>query len=108
MATSSAMPRVIRENNRTYIVDRTGEQWEVTQAESVGFKPEGFQYGLGRDAFTPLDDSHLDDEADQVRPGLRVIGVAQGSQAQAYSISRLSVHEVANSQIGADPIAVGY
>lgn len=33
----------VRENGKTYIVDQRGERWDVTQAESLGFDPEGFQ-----------------------------------------------------------------
>ena len=50
---------VLREKGETYIVDRTGERWNVTQAKSLGFRPERFQYGIGRNAFIPLDDSLL-------------------------------------------------
>ena len=33
---------VIKQDKKIYIVDRTGERWEVTQAMSLGFDPEGF------------------------------------------------------------------
>ncbi len=100
--------RVIKEGSKTYIVDATGERWDVTQAESIGFKPEGFQFGLGRNAFIPLDDAYLSDETRNVSQRLRVIGVVRNSQAQAYSIPRLRRHEIANSTIGSKPIAVGF
>ncbi len=100
--------QMIKEGGKTYIVDRTGERWDITQARSLGFQPEHFEFGLGRDAFTPLDDSLLRQPPAAVPPDLRVIGVAEGSQARAYSIPRLSRHEIANSSIGATPIAVAY
>jgi hypothetical protein len=100
--------RVIREDGRTYIVDSRGQRWDVTQAESIGFKPEGFQHGLGRNAFTPLDDSYLSDDTDQVSRRLRVLGVVENAETQAYSIRRLGGHEIANSKIGSKAIAVGY
>jgi hypothetical protein len=99
---------VQREDGKVYIVDRTGERWDVTQAESLGFKPERFRYGLGRDAFTPLDDSRLGEYAGDVPKRMRVIGIADEETAQAYSVSALSRHEIANSRLGAKPIAVGY
>ncbi|NIR15817.1 MAG: DUF3179 domain-containing protein [Desulfobacterales bacterium] len=99
---------VTREGGKTYIVDQRGEKWDVTQAESIGFKPKGFQFGIGRDAFTPLDDSSLTDNTDSVPKDLRVIGVEEGSEAQAYSVPRLKWHEIANSNLGSEPIAVGY
>ena len=54
-----ASASVIRDGKKVYIEDHTGERWDVTQAKSIGFKPERFQYGIGRNAFTPLDDSFL-------------------------------------------------
>jgi hypothetical protein len=108
IASNRAFNRVVREEGRTYIVDRTGERWDVTEAESIGFRPERFQYGLGRNAFTPLDDSYLSDDTARVPENTRVIGVAEDSQAQAYSIWRLQRHEIANSRLGSKPIAVGF
>ena len=107
-AESVTRPQVIMEGGKTYIVDRTGERWDITQARSLGFQAEHFEFGLGRDAFTPLDDSLLGKPPTAVPPDLRVIGVAAGSQARAYSIVRLSRHEIANSSIGDKPIAVAY
>lgn len=108
MASGNASSFVVREGGRTYIVDQKGERWDVTQAESIGFDPDGFQYGIGRDAFTPLDGSQLSDDRTSVRRNLRVIGVAEGSEAHAYSVPRLTWHEIANTEIDGKPIAVGY
>ena len=55
---------VLRDGNQIYIVDRTGEKWDITQAVSIGFDPSGFQFGIGRDAIRPLDESSLDDLVD--------------------------------------------
>ncbi len=103
-------PRAEVENDgeRTYIVDRHGERWDVTQARTLGFKPDRFQYGIGRHAFTPLDDSHLSDDASGVGENLRVIGVAAEGEAKAFSVPRLAHHEVANSTLAGDAVAVGY
>jgi hypothetical protein len=99
---------VERNKTQTYIIDRTGERWDVTQAIILGFKPGKFQYGIGRNAFNPLDDSNLSDDSGSVSSSQRVIGVSDGNTAQAYSVSKLSRHEVANSMLGDAPIAVGY
>jgi len=99
---------VKKENGKAYIVDQRGEAWDVTQAESIGFKPEGFQYGIGRHAFTPLDDSQLTGNTGSVPKNHRIIGVTAGSEAKAYSISKLSRHEIANTEIGSKPIIAGY
>jgi hypothetical protein len=99
---------VIEEGDRTYIIDQTGERWEVTQAKSIGFDPIKFQFGIGRYAFTPLDDSYWNDTNEDVPQGHRVIGVTEDSEAQAYSVSRLAHHEIANTTLGSKPIAAGF
>lgn len=104
----SALPGILRDGYKTYLVDRTEERWDITQAKSICFIPNRFEYGLGRYAFTPLDDSYFTDNTDWIYDRLRVIGVANGSEAKAYSISKLRHHEIVNSLIGSEPIAVGY
>ena len=99
---------VIKENGKTWIVDQRGERWDVTQAESLGFDPRGFQYGIGRNAFTPLDDSRIREVDENMPEHTRVIGVREGSSPRAYSVPTLRSHEVANSNFGGKPIAVGY
>jgi hypothetical protein len=99
---------VIKENGRTFVVDQRGERWEVTQAQSLGFDPEGFQYGIGRNAFTPLDDSRIRGGDERIPEWTRVIGVKGGSSPRAYSVPTLWSHEVANSNLGGKPVAVGY
>jgi hypothetical protein len=100
--------KAIQENGRSYIVDRHGERWDVTQAKSIGFDPERFQHGIGRTAFTPLDDSQLKEKSPHVSSNTRVIGISDGKEARAYSVPRLYRHEVANSSIGDQAIAAAY
>ena len=99
---------VIEREGKTYIRDRTGEFWDVTQAKELGFKPDLFQYGIGKNAFRPLDDSYLIDGSDSNIRNQRVIGVADDSEAKAYSVPKLRYHEIANSRIGEEQIVVGY
>jgi hypothetical protein len=108
MVSGDLFASVIREEGRAYIVDRTGARWDVTQAESIGFKAEGFQFGLGKDAFTPLDDSSMIERNTGTSPDLRIIGISEDEEAKAYSVPKLKHHEVANSQIGSKPIATAY
>jgi hypothetical protein len=96
------------EGGRTYIVDRHGERWDVTQAETLGFAPEKFQYGIGRHAFTPLDDSYLSRDTAGTRSDLRIIGVAEEGEAKAFSVPKLAHHEVANTGLAGDAVAVAY
>ena len=108
IALSQAFSRVIEEKGKTYIVDYHGERWDVTQAVSIGFEPHRFQHGIGRNAFTPLDDSQFSRNNAGVRLNERVIGITEGEHANAYSVSKLWRHEVANSFIGDLPIAAAY
>jgi len=103
-----AFSKVVHEGDSTYIVDRHGERWDVSQARSLGFMPERFQHGIGRNAFTPLDDSSLKDTGENASQSLRVIGISDGKQANAYSVPRLRRHEVANSSLGDKKIAAAY
>ncbi|MBT8364152.1 MAG: DUF3179 domain-containing protein [Deltaproteobacteria bacterium] len=100
--------RAIEENGNSYIVDLHGERWDVTQAKSIGFDPVRFRHGIGRNAFTPLDDSGLKDKNPDVAGNTRVIGISDGKEARAYSVPRLYRHEVANSRIGDQAIAAAY
>lgn len=52
--------RVVRHADSVYIQDRTGQRWEVSQAQTLGFKPNKFQYGIGKNAFKPLQDKDFD------------------------------------------------
>ena len=108
MTSVAASAFVIQKGGKTYIKDQTGERWDVTQAKSIGFKPEGFQYGIGKTAFTPLDDSYLSDGSSSKFQNPRVIGIADGTEARAYSVPKLRYHEIANTQIIDKKIAVGY
>lgn len=99
---------VLRKEGKTYIEDQKGERWEVTQAEALGFRPELFQYGIGKNAFTPLDDSYLSDGSSSIFQNPRIIGIADGTEARAYSIPKLRYHEIANTQINDKKVAVAY
>ncbi len=103
----SLAARVIHKDDRVFIQDQTGVEWDVTQAKSLGFKPENFQYGIGKYAFETLDDSHLRDATPSER-NARVIGIAEGDRAQAYSVPKLRYHEIANTHLGDEALAVGY
>jgi hypothetical protein len=102
-----AFSRMIRDGDKTFIVDMHGERWDVTQALSIGFEPGRFRHGIGRNAFTPLDDSSMSEDTSNAR-NQRVIGVSDGKDAKAYSVSKLYRHETANSFLGDAPITAAY
>lgn len=99
---------VVRDGDTVYIVDRTGERWDINQAMSIGFEPSGFQYGIGRDSIRPLDATSLDDNVPGVDSQTRVIGVENGPDAHAYVVRKLTRHEIANTHLGEVPIAAAY
>ncbi len=105
---SMACARVSHDDGKTYITDRTGERWEMTEAETLGFQAHRFQYGIGRNAFQPLGDEDLSKNTVLVPPSTRVIGVSNEQEAHAYSVRKLSRDEIANAEIGEVPIAVAY
>lgn len=94
--TTSSPPQVIKEGEKTYIVDRTGEHWDVTQAISLGFSPDGFEHGLGRKAFVPLDDSFLTEDAIDVPGFTRVEGRRLGHWSASVWLPTLLVNEISN------------
>ncbi len=100
--------QVLKHDGKVFIIDRTGYKWDVTQAVELGFKADNFQYGIGRDAFTTLDDEDLDGSKDSLTERSRVIGVDLEGSAHAYSVNRLRYHEIANTTIAGRPIAAGY
>ena len=100
--------KAIEDNGKSFIVDLHGERWDVTQAKSLGFDPERFRHGIGRNAFSPLDDSHLKAKSPGLSKNTRIIGISDGKEARAYSVPRLYRHEIANSRIGDQPIAAAY
>jgi len=99
---------VIQRSGKTFIRDRTGEKWDITQAVSIGFKPKYFEFGMGRNAFSPLDDSLLREASKSVSQRLRVLGVSGENESKAFSIKKLNRHEIANSYIDDKPIAAAY
>ena len=102
------MAGIVREGESVSIVDRMGERWDVTQAVTLGFNPYGFQYGIGRDAIRPLDESSLAENASGLDDDARVIGVENGPDAHAYVVRRLTRHEIANTELNDTPIVAAY
>ena len=100
--------QVLQKGGQTYLVDRTGEHWDISQAVSIGFDPQLFEFGIGRHAFQTLDGRDWQPEPQDAAPGLRVIGIAKDDDAHAYSVGKLRYHETANTLLGDRPIVVGY
>ena len=89
---TGSLAGVIKKDGKIFISDRKGEKWDITQAVSIGFKPDKFEFGLGRNAFSPLDDSHFRDATKSIPKKLRVIGVLGENESKAFSINKLTGH----------------
>ena len=99
---------VVTKGDRVYIEDRTGERWDVTQSQELGFNPHRFQYGIGKDAFTPLGDDDFEKEKVSNFFNQRIIGISIDNNAHAYAVKRLRNHEIANTTIAGKAIVAGY
>lgn len=91
-----------------YIIDRTGERWSLDQAVTLGYRPGGFEFGLGRNAIVPLSDDRVQENPQNAPDDLRVIGVVVEGVARAYAVAPLRRHEVVNSVIGDTAFAAAY
>lgn len=98
----------VKDGDRVYIEDRTGKRWDVTLAKELGFIPQRFQYGIGKDAFVPLQDDDFEDGRISSFFDTRIIGVSIDGNAHAYAVNRLSRHEIANTTLGGHAISAGY
>jgi hypothetical protein len=104
---------VISENDKIFIVDRTGKRWDVTHAENnYGLKAELFQFGLGPNAIQPILNPKFVSPGDPGYPAstqtFLVIGTALNNDPRAYSISDLTRHEVADERFDSTYVAVAY
>lgn len=68
---------------------------------------EIFQHGIGRHAFHPLNESDWVSGGNNNQRKFRVIGVVDGDEAHAYSVPKLSHHEIANTKLASKPIMAG-
>ena len=100
----SAEAKVKKEGDRTFIVDRTGERWDITQAVSMGFDPYHFEFGIGRDAFRPLSEDNWNSDSARTPSELRIIGIVEDGDAHAYSVNRLRYHETANTFLDSEAL----
>ncbi len=99
---------VIRDGDKVFIEDRRGERWDVSQAQTLGFDPHGFQYGIGKNAITPLGEKDVKEARVASFFNARIIGISINDKAHAYSIDRLRYHETANTTLAGKAIVAGY
>jgi hypothetical protein len=104
----AAMAKVLKKGDRIYIVDQTGEHWDISQAVASGYEPDHFEFGIGRDAFQPLGERDWLSKTGDIPNNLRVIGVAGHDEAHAYAVEKLHYHETANTFLGPRAILAAY
>lgn len=93
------------------ITDAEGVRWDVTHAqEKYGMRGEQFQYGLGPNAITPINDPQFLSPGDEGYPRdtdtFMVLGVSIKGDSRAYPMVILGRHEVVNDEFGNQPVAI--
>ncbi len=101
------------DDERILIVDRTGEEWDITHAvKEYGFEPSKFQFGGGANSIPPILNPQFLLPEDQGYPPVDhpalVIGYEANNDARAYALSAMRKFEVANDMFGDTAVAVGY
>lgn len=99
--------KIIKKNGKIFIVDRKGEQWDVTSAANeFGMEPKLFHFGLGRGAFTPIIDPEI--EAGPKPGDPLVFAVTYNGIARAYNHRRLTRHETLLDNLGGTRVMVAH
>lgn len=105
--------RVIRENGKIFIVDRVGQQWDVTSAEEkYGMIADEFQFGIGKNAIRPISDPQFIHSGISSFPDtdatFLVMGVSLNGDDRAYPIDVMSRHEVVTEKFDDAHVSVAY
>jgi hypothetical protein len=103
----------VEEDDRIFIVDRTGKKWDVTFAkEKYGMEPSNFQYGLGPNAIKPVLNPVMLSPGDEGYPDpsetFLVVGVQFNGHTRAYPLKYIISHEIVDERFDQDFVAVGY
>jgi hypothetical protein len=100
------------EDNKIYIMDDTGKQWDVTNAvKKYGMLPDQFQYGLGPYAIRPILNPKFLTPNEPGWPStgdFLVIATRINGDARAYPINIMKSFEIANETFGDTLVAVAY
>ncbi|RMG67515.1 MAG: DUF3179 domain-containing protein [Calditrichaeota bacterium] len=104
---------VVQQENKIYIVDKTGKRWDVTHAEErYGMKASQFQFGLGPNAIPPINNPKFVQAGDLDFPDpnetFLVIGTRMRGEARAYPLFIMKTHEIVNDVFEDKHVAIGY
>jgi hypothetical protein len=106
-------PQVEKKDGKTFIVDNTGKQWDITHAiNSYDMEANRFQFGLGPFAIRPIQKPTFLKRDDPGYPDAEseflVIGFSLEKDTRAYPIDVLSRHEIVDDKFGDTHVAVAY
>lgn len=92
-------------NEPLILVDINGETWDVTFGrDAYGMTENGYAFGIGRNAFIPINDPVFLSPADEGYPDdddpTPIIGFIHRGVSRAYALPILISHEVVNDRIG--------
>ena len=101
------------ENNKDFIIDVTGKEWDVSYARDVyGMKSSKFQFGLGPYAIPPIFNPKMLSKGDPGYPtesdDFLVLGTKLNGDARAYPLLIMSLAEIADDKFGDLHVAVAY
>jgi len=104
---------IINNNDQITIVDRTGKEWDITDAvQKFGFQPSKFQFGLGPNAIKPIIHPDFFHPGDPGHPSPShssiVIGTTINNDTRAYPLFILKSHEIVDDSFGDTHVAVAY
>jgi hypothetical protein len=91
-------------NKPLILVDINGETWDVTYGrDAYGMTESGYAFGIGRDAFIPINDPIFLSPEDEGYPDKNdptlVLGFTYQGVSRAYALPILISHEVVNDRI---------
>ncbi len=99
--------------NKIFIVDDTGERWDITHAvNEYGFEVDQFFFGLGKDFIKPYLNPQFFLPGDAFYPGpdegFISVGYNVGQDVRAYALAVLKNAEVVDDEVGGNRVAVCY
>ena len=106
-------PNVEEGDGRFIIVDRTGKRWDVSHAfQKYQMNPNEFQFGVGPNAIRPILSPRHFEPGQSGYPAdhstFLILGTTLEDETRAYSIDKLSFHEIADEKFGDVHVAVAY